>query len=156
MFAALGLVRGIAAALGAALLVLAWTGCAHHHYQPYASQGYKADPRMRAPVHGYGRSGHPGSFLVFDATVNAYTLLGRPHHYFHHGHYYRDRHGRWERAGRLHGPWGKVRISALPPGLRKHHERRYADRHHTVIREHRHERERAGPRRQVRRRHSAH
>jgi hypothetical protein len=155
MFAALGLARGIAAALGAALLVLAWSGCAHHHYQPYGRHGYQARPPIGAPALGHGRVRHPGSFLVFDATVDAYTLIGHPHHYFHRGHYYRDRHGRWERAGRLHGPWAKLRISALPPGLRKHHERHYANRRQAV-REHRHERERSRPREPARRRHFAH
>jgi hypothetical protein len=159
MSTAIGLTKGIAMAIGGALLVAASSGCAHHHYQPRyqprATHVYEAGPPPWAPAHGTVHVLHDGSSLVFNSVVNAYLLVGRPHHYFHHDHYYRYHHSRWERARRIQGPWVAMQVRALPPGLRKHHERHFSD-HPRLAKQHPREFKKAKPHKRARGRHSAH
>jgi hypothetical protein len=45
-------------------------------------------------------------------------VVGWPSHYYHEGHYYRQRESRWEMGVHIDGPWKVVSREGLPQGLR--------------------------------------
>ena len=109
-------IRFVLGLLGAGLLLLAASGCAHQAY----SHRHVHHPPTPAPVHGRGHLYvHSGLRLVFDHHFRCYVVPGHAHHYFWHGHYYRHHHGHWQTASHLRGPWRAATREALPPGLRR-------------------------------------
>ncbi len=119
--------RGISKAwqglLGALLLgaVLTAAGCTHHHerWVVQAPTARKQGPPPHAPAHGYRyKHAQHGVELVFDAKLRVYVVAGHLNHYFHDGHYYRQRDGTWQVSVDLRRGWKRLAASALPAGLR--------------------------------------
>jgi hypothetical protein len=119
----------LAAALCAPLLGACVT---HNHHHPAHStvthrQVYDPGPPPHAPAHGYrhkhrDRDGGVVVDLEYDKKLSVYVVLGNPGHYFHSGHYYRQKNGRWTVSPRVGGPWTVVEVVKLPPGLRGKHK----------------------------------
>jgi hypothetical protein len=104
------LMLGVSAALGA---------CYHYGAGPVAVRRPHHGPPPHAPAHGY-RHRHPGGAeLIYDTGIGVYIVAGVVDHYFRDGRFYRYLDGSWTVSVGLGGPWNRVSIGAVPPGLQK-------------------------------------
>ena len=76
-------------------------------------------PPPHAPAHGYRHKQRGGAELVYDTGIGVYLVAGLADHYFGDGRYYRYLDGAWTISVAVGGPWNRVQIDAVPPGLRK-------------------------------------
>ncbi len=93
-------------------------GACMHYGRPGPGKGYGPPPH--APAHGY-RYKNPkrGADLIFDSGIGVYLVAGLTNHYFDSGRYFRFFNGSWQVSSALKGPWGRIAVKGLPPGLRK-------------------------------------
>ncbi len=119
--------HGGLAVLGTGLLAsFLLSGCVthhHHHECPATPTAVLVGPPITA-AHGYVHHHHDHDVtLVFDVEWGGYWVRDYPDHYYHGGHYYWVRAGRWHRADRPGGPWVVVDVHGLPARLDRHCER---------------------------------
>jgi len=74
-------------------------------------------PPPHAPAHGHRLRRRGGPDLVYDRRLGAYTVPGRPHHYYHGDRYYRRTRDGWQSSDRLDGHWRSTSDRGLPQGL---------------------------------------
>ena len=118
----MGRARQLLTAAGLLLIFLSVAGCTstHVHRDTHPGPAVIAThgPPPHAPAHGYRTRAMDGSIIVFDVSVGCYEVVGWTGIYYHGGHYYRVRDGRWERSMRLDRGWGPPGRAPVPPGLR--------------------------------------
>jgi hypothetical protein len=87
-----------------------------------------AKPPANAPAHGYRAKQaqkHPapptvkGLEVVFDEGLGIHIAVGLPGVFFHDGHYYQERDGRWQVSLNGEGGWSFSTSSAVPDVVRK-------------------------------------
>ena len=121
-----GIHRNISAIVAGAALGAMLGGCVYHHqHRPPDEQAEarKGGPPPWAPAHGYRHKHQGGVDLVFDSDLEVYVVVGYPGHYFHRDRYYRHVDGHWRIGLSINGLWSRVRLEAVPTGIRHRHEK---------------------------------
>jgi len=111
--------------------VLAVTGCSRSTIAYRSGSGVaiatetshskKNGPPPHAPAHGY-RHKHGDVVLVYEKSLEVYVVDDYPGYYFEANIFYRQIEGAWQTSSSVHGPWKKVKVKKLPPGLREWQE----------------------------------
>ena len=92
-----------------AIPLVALVACAHPHHAHHGP----------ARGHAHRETPQRGVALVFDGELGVHVVAGYHAHYFHANRFYRYHDGHWMVSVHIDGPWKRVALKKLPPGLQR-------------------------------------